>query len=63
MGSDALVGFRIDTTTSFRGDVFYLKKRGLIFGMPDARMSSSQHFQRSQPSGCLTSLALAYQMP
>jgi hypothetical protein len=63
MGSSALVGFRIGTTFSFVGDVFYIKKRGLIFGMPDTRMSSIQLFQRFAPEGCLTSLALAYQMP
>jgi hypothetical protein len=63
MGRDALVGFRIDTTISFLGDAFYLKMCGLIFGMPDARMSSRQHFQHLAQSGSLTILALAYQMP
>jgi hypothetical protein len=63
MGSGALVGFRIGMTVSFAGDVFYLKTYGLIFGMPDARMSSHQLFQRLDIVGCLTSPPLAYQMP
>jgi hypothetical protein len=63
MGKGALVGFRVGTTISFWGAVFYIKKCRLIFGMPDARMSSSQLFQRFGPSGCLTTTVLAYQMP
>jgi hypothetical protein len=63
MGRDALVGLRIGTTISFWGAVFYLKMYELIFGMPDARMSSSELFQRLRLSGCLTILSLAYQMP
>jgi hypothetical protein len=63
MGRDTLVGFRIDTTISFWGVVFYLKMRALIFGMPDARMSSSQHFQRFGGQARLTISSLAYQMP
>jgi hypothetical protein len=43
--------------------VFYIKNATLIFGIPDATMSSCQLFQRFAANRRLTIFRLAYQMP
>jgi hypothetical protein len=63
MAGGTLVGFRVVTTISLLGIAFYPNWSRNGFGMPNARMSSLQLFQRWPRQSGLTILLLAYQMP